>query len=322
MAIDPSRGATYTDLQSLTALKREARAQDPAALRETARQFESVFTRMLLQSMRQASQGDSLFDSQQSGFYRDMFDDQLAIELSRGKGLGLAEMMVEQLMRAGAGLPAAGAEAAARPTIGSTPAAVATAAPAVAETAPPATSAAAGNAAASAAQREAFVREMLPQAEVAARQLGVAPRTLIAHAALETGWGRSLPRTAEGQSSYNLFGIKAGASWGGAAVASSTQEFENGVAGTRVERFRAYASQDAGVRDYVQLLQASPRYAAALGTGEDSGAFAQALQRGGYATDPDYARKLQAVAAGVGTILDGNLKAGNALPIPLPEGSS
>ena len=309
MAIDPSRGATYTDLQSLTALKREARAQDPAALRETARQFESVFTRMLLQSMRQASQGDSLFDSQQSGFYRDMFDDQLAIELSRGKGLGLAEMMVEQLMRPGAGLPAAGAEAAARPTIASTPAAAATAPPA-------------GNAAASAAQREAFVREMLPQAEVAARQLGVAPRTLIAHAALETGWGRSLPRTAEGQSSYNLFGIKAGASWGGAAVASSTQEYENGVAGTRVERFRAYASQDAGVRDYVQLLQASPRYAAALGTGEDSGAFAQALQRGGYATDPDYARKLQAVAAGVGTILDGGLKAGNALPIPLPEGSS
>ncbi|MCC6172512.1 MAG: flagellar assembly peptidoglycan hydrolase FlgJ [Gammaproteobacteria bacterium] len=341
MAIDPTRGTNYNDLQSLTALKREARAQDPAALRETARQFESVFTRMLLQSMRQASQGDALFDSQQSGFYRDMFDDQLSIELSRGRGLGLAEMMVEQLLRAGAGAPAQGAAAASGastaavaatasasvPAAGSAPAASSAAIAALASgsAAGPATTRAAGTAPAagtSDAQREAFVREMLPHAEAAARQLGVAPRTLIAHAALETGWGRSMPRGADGQPSYNLFGIKAGASWQGAAVGATTLEFEGGVAASRVERFRAYESPGASFGDYVGLLQGSARYAAAIGTGDDAAAFACALQQGGYATDPDYARKLTSVVAGVGEILDGRLKAGDGLPIQPPERTS
>lgn len=322
MAIDPTRGANYNDLQSLTALKREARAQDPAALRETARQFESVFTRMLLQSMRQASQGDALFDSQQSGFYRDMFDDQLSIELSRGRGLGLAEMMVEQLLRAGAGMPAQGGAAAAAgpsavPTTASVPADASVAEPAVARAG--GATPAAGT---SSAQREAFVREMLPHAEAAARQLGVAPRTLIAHAALETGWGRSMPRGADGQPSYNLFGIKAGASWQGAAVGATTLEFEGGVAASRVERFRAYESPGASFGDYVGLLQGSARYAAAIGTGDDAAAFARALQQGGYATDPDYARKLTSVVAGVGEILDGRLKAGDGLPIQPPERTS
>ena len=357
MAIDPSRGANYNDLQSLTALKREVRAQDPAALRETARQFESVFTRMLLQSMRQASQGDALFDSQQSGFYRDMFDDQLSIELSRGRGLGLAEMMVEQLLRAGAGAGTAataqgGATAASAASVaaattafspatafdpgmafapGSTSAsatasaAAATSASTATSSAGPAATRASGTAPAagtSSAQREAFVREMLPHAEAAARQLGVAPRTLIAHAALETGWGRSMPRGADGQPSYNLFGIKAGASWQGSAVAAKTLEFEGGVAGSRVERFRAYASPGASFGDYVGLLRGSARYAAAIGTRDDAAAFARALQQGGYATDPDYARKLTSVVVGVGEILDGRLKAGDGLPIQPPERTS
>lgn len=352
MAIDPSRGANYNDLQSLTALKREARAQDPAALRETARQFESVFTRMLLQSMRQASQGDALFDSQQSGFYRDMFDDQLSIELSRGRGLGLAEMMVEQLLRAGAGTGAAAQDGATAASAASTAsaspaasgfasatafapgsastsatasAAAATPASTAMSTAEPAAARASGAvpaAGTSSAQREAFVREMLPHAEAAARQLGVAPRTLIAHAALETGWGRSMPRGADGQPSYNLFGVKAGASWQGAAVAATTLEFEGGVAASRVERFRAYESPGASFGDYVGLLRGSARYAAAIGTGDDAAAFARALQQGGYATDPDYARKLTSVVAGVGEILDGRLKVGDGLPIQPPERTS
>ncbi len=305
MAIDPSRGATYNDFQSLTALKRDARAQDPGALRETARQFESVFTRMLLQSMRQASGGDSLFDSQQSGFYRDMFDDQLAVEMSRGKGLGLADMMVQQLIRAGAGLPDAG------PTAGAAP----TSAVAATASAPPV----AGDAT---ARREAFVRELLPHAEAAGRALGVAPETLIAHAALETGWGRSMPRGADGQASFNLFGVKAGSSWQGPAVAARTIEFEGGEAGSRVESFRAYDSPASSFGDYVALLRGSSRYAAALGTGNDAAAFAGALQKGGYATDPDYARKLTSVVAGLRGIMAAGLKAGDPLPIPPTERTS
>lgn len=328
MPVDPAAPATYNDLQSLTALRRDARAQDPAALRETARQFESVFTRMLLQSMRQASQGDSLFDSQQSGFYRDMFDDQLSIEMSRGKGLGLAEMMVEQLLRAGAGVPAAGAAAAQAPLAGlQAPDAVVPAAGGSAAEASGTAAAATGRVTApaagtTAAQREQFVRDMLPLAEAASRQLGVAPRTLIAHAALETGWGKSMPRGADGQASFNLFGVKAGGSWQGPAVRSQTIEYESGVAGARVEPFRAYASPAASVGDYVELLKGSARYAAALGTGDDAQAFATALQKGGYATDPDYARKLTSVVSGVGAILDAGLKPGEALPIQPPERTS
>jgi flagellar protein FlgJ len=82
-----SRVTQYTDLQGLAALRRDARAQDPAALREAARQFESVFTRMMLESMRDASGGDPMFDSEESRFYRDMFDSQLSVEMSRGRGL-------------------------------------------------------------------------------------------------------------------------------------------------------------------------------------------------------------------------------------------
>ncbi len=308
MAIDPSRGATYNDLQSLTALKRDARAQDPGALREAARQFESVFTRMLLQSMRQASSGDSLFDSQQSGFYRDMFDDQLSVEMSRGRGLGLADMMVQQLLRSGAGIPAAPNSAAASPATASGAAASPVTAPA--SSSPPV---------ADVARREAFVRDMLPHAEAAARELGVAPQTLIAHAALETGWGRSMPRNADGASSFNLFGIKAGASWQGPAVGSSTVEFDRGVPGARVEPFRVYDSAGASFGDYVALLKGSSRYAAALGTGTDAAAFAGALQRGGYATDPAYASKLTSVVAGVRAILDAGLKPGDSLPIQPSE---
>jgi flagellar protein FlgJ len=163
---------------------------------------------------------------------------------------------------------------------------------------------------------------MWPHAQAASRELGVAPQTLIAHAALETGWGRSMPRGADGQPSFNLFGIKAGAHWQGPAVGASTVEFEGGVAGTRIEPFRAYDSPAASFGDYVALLRGSSRYAAALGTGDDAAAFAGALQRGGYATDPDYARKLASVVAGVRGILDAGLKPGEPLPIQPPERSS
>ena len=109
-----SRVTQYTDLQGLAALRRDARAQDPAALREAARQFESVFTRMMLESMRDASGGDPMFDSEESRFYRDMFDSQLSVEMSRGRGLGLAEMLVSQVMRSGLTPPTAATAGAAQ----------------------------------------------------------------------------------------------------------------------------------------------------------------------------------------------------------------
>jgi peptidoglycan hydrolase FlgJ len=161
-----------------------------------------------------------------------------------------------------------------------------------------------------------------PAAEKAGRELGIDPRAIIAQAALETGWGRSTPgQNSSAGPSHNLFGIKAGASWNGASVDAATHEYTDGVARGETARFRAYEDAQASVSDYVSLLRDNPRYAAALNTGGDVRAFATALQRGGYATDPDYANKLVGVARQVAEQLDGrqevaaSLKAGHAGPI-------
>ena len=162
-------------------------------------------------------------------------------------------------------------------------------------------------------QREQFISGLRPHAEAAARELGVDPHNLIAQAALETGWGRSQP----GGDSHNLFGIKAGANWNGASVQANTQEFDAGVAARVDASFRAYGSPRESVEDYVRLIRDNPRYAGAMNTGSDVQAFANALQRGGYATDPDYARKLAAVAAEVGQRIAANpFKSAPPEPIP------
>ena len=88
---------TYGDFAGLDALKRGAQDQDPKALRETARQFEAIFARMMIKSMRDANFGDKLLGSDQQDFYQGMFDDQLSLDLTRGKGLGLTDMLMRQL---------------------------------------------------------------------------------------------------------------------------------------------------------------------------------------------------------------------------------
>jgi flagellar protein FlgJ len=250
------------DFKQFAALRRGAAANDPATLREAAKQFESLFTKMMLESMRSASMGDPLFGSDQGDMYQDMADDQLAVQLSQGRGLGLADMLIRQLSNGVSGT------AATQPSAG-----------------------AGANDVATPEQREKFISGLMPHAEAAARELGVDPQNLIAQAALETGWGRSQPGH-----SHNLFGIKAGGSWAGASVQANTEEFAGGVSGRVDADFRAYGSPRESVQDYVRLIRDNPRYTDALNTGSDVQAFATALQRGGYATDPDYARKLVTVA--------------------------
>ena len=321
----------YADFQGLAALKRDAKAQSPDALKEAAKQFESLFTRMLLKSMRATSMGNELFDSQQTQFYQDMFDDQMAVHLSQGKGLGLADMLVRQLQQSGA-VPGV-SDLKSAPTL--TLPRSAGEGTGVGQTsdidaAPPAPSPAErGRVGVGASSRtttkQDFITSLLPHAERAARALGVDPHALIAQAALETGWGKSLPSSADGNSSFNLFGIKAGASWNGATVASRTLEFDSGVAVTKQEKFRAYDSAADSFNDYAALIGRTPRYAAARNTGSDVHAFAQALQAGGYATDPNYAQKLSALTQQVRALAgaDGNanaLKFAQAAPLTNSEG--
>lgn len=288
----------YADPASLGSLKQSAKAENPAALREAARQFESLFTQMMLKSMREANFGDSLAGSEATDFYQEMHDSQLAVEMSKGRGLGLADMLVQQLTKAGARSDAQGV---ASPNQGvrvmrTAPVDAQVSAPVAAAGSPPLFSEPHTAATWPPASREDFVRQLKPYAEAAGRDLGVDPDTLLAHAALETGWGKSIPAGANGGCSFNLFGIKAGSRWPGATVGVSTIEFEAGMATRKVERFRSYESPADCFRDYAALLGNSDRYAAAKGAGSDASAFGKALHKGGYATDPDYARKLTAVA--------------------------
>src|SRR6185503_8442058 len=89
----------YTDFSGLTALKKSARTNDPEALRQVAKQYESLFARMMIKSMREAVGKDPLFGSDQEQSYQEMYDDQLSIELTKGKGLGLADMLVKQMQK-------------------------------------------------------------------------------------------------------------------------------------------------------------------------------------------------------------------------------
>jgi flagellar protein FlgJ len=143
-------------------------------------------------------------------------------------------------------------------------------------------------------QAQMFAANIWPYAVSASQTTGIPAQFLVAQAALETGWGKSEPRWADGRPSYNLFGIKAGTQWQGAEVEASTSEFVSGVSEKKVERFRAYSSYAEAFEDYARLLSQSPRYAQVVGS-RDANSFAQGLQKAGYATDPAYASKLTRV---------------------------
>ncbi len=144
---------------------------------------------------------------------------------------------------------------------------------------------------------EGFVARIWPHAQQAAKELGVNPRALVAQAALETGWGRKLIQRNDGGSAHNLFGIKANG-WKGERAVTGTHEYVNGVRQNQTASFRAYASMADSFADYVKLLKNNQRYQPALQAGGDVRGFAQGLQKAGYATDPSYAAKIAAIAAG------------------------
>ena len=267
--------AAITDFNQFASLRVAAENNDPAVLREVVGQFEALFIETLLKNMREASLGDPLLgDSNQHEMYQGMLDQQLALEMSSGQGIGLAEMLVRQLggeaedpsMRSGSGyrLPASSPVAAAPKPIWS--------------------------------DAESFARDVWPHAERAAERLKVSPEAIVAQAALETGWGAHVPQHGDGSSSFNLFGIKAGRGWSGDSVTKPTLEFESGIPRLQRAQFRAYNNVAATFDDYSEMLTRNPRYESVSGHGDDVEGFARALQSSGYATDPAYARKLKDVA--------------------------
>lgn len=277
------------DAQSVDKLRLQAKQDPDAALKSVAQQFESIFMNMMLKSMRDATPQGGLFDSDQSKLYIQMFDQQLAQKLSTGKGIGLADMMVKQLSHPG--IVAAGQEAASPPTPITTEQPKQTDSPvpiqqwveSLKSTEP------------AFKNPKDFVDKLWPHAVEASKALGVPAHFLIGQAALESGWGKRQIQSADGKNSYNLFGIKANAKWGGATVAAATTEYANGVQQGKQEQFRAYGSYADSFKDYAALLQSSARYQGVLGQGMDAAGFARVLQQAGYATDPMYASKLTRV---------------------------
>lgn len=295
------------DAQSVGQLRLQAKTDPVAGARAAAQQFEALFLNMILKSMREASQGDESLDDSNTRLYTGMMDSQLAQSMSRGKGIGLADMMLRQMRQQGV-IPQDDAAAAAKVMAGkierqSLPLAVTR--PLQINKLPleqilpemAATPDVLRNTGIKAGFADAgdFASSLWPHAADAAQQLGVPAQFLLAHAALESAWGKREIRDAQGNNSYNLFGIKAGKGWEGAVVEAQTTEYVNGVAQKKVEPFRAYASYAEAFRDYASLLKNSPRYAPLFDQALDASSFARGLQQAGYATDPMYADKLTRV---------------------------
>jgi len=302
-ALAPAAAPVFTDFGGLAALRSAARADETAALAPVAKQFESLFVHMMLKAMRDATPRDGLLNSHHSESYEQMYDQQLAMELSDHGGLGLARVLIEQLQgRVSGGVDAAGDSvpgALAAP--GGIPRSVP---PPQWAPGPPATALApaARPPLATAAERPArrpdspedFVAMLWEVAQPAAAELGVDPAVLIAQAALETGWGRrTLP--AAGDSSFNLFNIKAGKRWAGPTTTVTTVEYRDGVARREAATFRVYDSVASSFADYVSLISEAPRYQNALARVDDPQGYLEELQQAGYATDPQYASKIMAI---------------------------
>ena len=272
--------ALAADASSLNKLKLSAGQKSPEAIRETAKQFESLFMRELIKSMREATMKSGMLDSPGTNLGTDLLDQQMAVQMSGQPG-GLSDLIAAQLSRQ-MGVADPGQTALSQ----------------MPNTATSALQRASSLAAYSkhAAQptmsQSGFVGKHTQVAARIEKETGIPASYMVGQAGHETGWGQHEIKLHGGKPSYNLFGIKADKSWTGKVAEVTTTEYVNGVAQRKVAKFRAYDSYDASFRDYARLITQSPRYAQASQQTGSAFAFASGLQKAGYATDPHYAAKL------------------------------
>jgi len=331
-----SMADVYTDFSGLNRLKSAAAngkgaAQKESVNKEVAQQFEAMYLQMMLKSMRD-SVGPGIMDSSQSEMAQGLYDQQLAIQLSKQGAIGIGDLVLRQIE----GPKQTTAE---KPELKFAPKIVdpalvtnksqpeslkAALTPQLAESSirfyqqsatpglsnhlpqrsdkRPYETAVTTPLAIQPAQavtpenpQQAFIAKIQPAAEAAASQLGVAPKAIIAIAALETGWGKHVMKTRDGQSSHNLFGIKADERWQHNHVFANTLEFENGAMQRKNEPFRVYGSATESVMDFAKFIEQNPRYQKALLNSADPEKFIDEIHKAGYATDPGYAQKVKAV---------------------------
>ena len=283
METDLSSAKIYTEFSGLQKLKLAAKNSSPEALEEVANQFEAFFMKMMLKQMRDANLGDGIFDSDQSRLYQDMMDQQMALNLSEKRIFGIAESIVRQLENTVAAKEPSGklnplperthfqntmlklsTDINTKEKDFQTP--------------------------------EEFIKKMRPYAEKAAKELGVPASILLAQSALETGWGNKVIQHGNGESSHNLFGIKADKRWNGPYVNVSSLEYVNGEAKREFSNFKVYDSYQHSFEDYVDFIKSNDRYRTALKNSANGEHYIKALQEAGYATDPQYANKVMDIA--------------------------
>jgi len=320
----------FTDLNGLAKLKssKEEGGREEA-IKKVAQEFESMFIRQLLKTMRETNRmlnEDSMMNSSEVEFHEDMLDQQMSLTIasgsSMGKGMGIAEAMTRQLsfqygLDKGNNEESVSSNFQDRRVFSSSPVV-------------PSTTASANNSLAvkptqpekidvgnigekqieqkhvnqQNVQKEPFfefdspqdfVNKLYSYAKEAADKLGASAEVLLSQAALETGWGQHIMQPALGNSSHNLFGIKAHRDWQGSTVNKASLEYEQGAMKKVVSEFRSYDSFKDSFMDYVDFLQSHPRYEKALSVASDAKSYVTELQKAGYATDPDYANKILSI---------------------------
>jgi flagellar protein FlgJ len=317
----------YTDLNSLQSINAIGREDKGLALRKVAEQFESMFVKMMMKSMRDANkvfQEDSLMHSPQEDFYQQMYDDQLSVSLTGKQGMGLADVIYRQLNQE-YGDPTQDRKETQwqplddrrksfshaidfnqidkkntqlQPKKDNTGFEIDTS---FVHTEKPVLAAniQTSNKVQAFDSPEDFIQTLYPAAAKIANEMGVSPQAIISQAALETGWGKFVIQgensQGEKENSFNFFGIKADSRWEGEKVRVTTHEYRDGQRVTEKADFRSYPTIEAGLKDYADFLQAQ-RYEKAMAAGTDVEQYAKALQQAGYATDPKYAEKITRIA--------------------------
>ncbi|TDO96217.1 flagellar assembly peptidoglycan hydrolase FlgJ [Marinomonas balearica] len=318
----------FADFSSLAKLKTQSKKDPDAALKQVAKEFESIFINMMFKNMRSANEniGTDLFSSSQMKHYQEMMDSQMSQNLANNGGVGLADALIRQLSRS-SGLEKADDATSSTSSdsdwlaqlnkidSGQLNTMIKLAADNAARDAQSNSARQADSVSGSELRNktsldepsntsipvkevvfgspEAFVEQLWPLAKQAGETIGVDPKAILAQAALESGWGKHPIAKDDGTASFNLFGIKADSRWSGDKAVVNTLEYRDGVAKQEKAAFRAYSSFEDSFNDYADFLNASERYKDALQAGDDAAMFAAYLQKGGYATDPNYANKIQ-----------------------------
>lgn len=323
-----SKLSDYNNLNGLQSIKHQAKTDKEGALDAVAKQFESIFVSMMIKSMREANKGFSegnLLQSSESDSYQQMFDSQLAVTMSTGKGIGLADVIKRQLSKSTDGLESGNDpksfelnksynlddynrhSLSPRLSNDDMQRAIAKVDNSLQEMANSSRSETLGQHSASKEQPltaineidfsspDKFIQTLYPYAKNVEQETGIDARLMLAQSALETGWGKHQIMNEDGSPSFNLFGIKAQQGWSGDSAKITTTEYRGGLAMKEQASFRSYDSYGESFKDYAKFLQGNERYQSALEQVSDPKEFAVALQNSGYATDPNYATKINSI---------------------------